>query len=584
MVATGERTGEPTKEESMAGDLLVRGGTLIDGTGGPPRPAAVRVRDGIVVEVGTSLKGDGETVIDAAGAVVAPGFIDTHTHYDPSLWWDPLVDPAPQHGVTTVVIGNCSLSLAPVRAGDRVGASDVFGFIEDIPTEAFATGIPWSWESYGQWRDALADLGTAVHVAALIGHSNLRHFVMGADAWTRPATAAERAEIAATLAECLAGGALGMSTSFVDQDRHGRPVPSRAADDAEMMALIDVLAAAAGGPRLLEFLPFITDIERQLVDIDRVGRWCGGRGVPCTWNQLAANGRDPSRAARLLAQARQLQADGCRVYAQVSPRPFDITVSFDQSPAFISLRSWNFLIQQTPEDKRRLLADSDWRASARGDWDRVGNGFTIFPVSRLDMVKLTSVAPGEERWLGASFADLVEARRGHPSDVLADWVLENDLAPGIVAEAIANNDPAAVAELVRDTTTVIGASDAGAHLQMMCGAGDTTLLLTRHVRDRPDLSLVEAVYQLTGRPAEAFGLRGRGLVAPGYAGDLAIFALDELHYDHDLFVHDLPGGAPRLTRPPGGFRFTVVSGTVVQADGVATGARPAGPVHAGRRP
>ncbi len=566
----------------MSGDLLVRGGLLVDGTGGPSRPADVRVRDGFVVEVGGSLSGEGETVIDASGAVVAPGFIDTHTHYDPSLWWDPLVDPAPQHGVTTVVIGNCSLSLAPVRAADRVGASDVFGFIEDIPTDAFATGIPWSWESYAQWRDALADLGTAVHVAALIGHSNLRHFVMGSDSWTRPATPSERAEIAATLAQCLEAGALGMSTSFVDQDRHGRPVPSRAADDAEMMALIDVLADAAGGARLLEFLPFITDINRQLSDIDRVARWCGERGVACTWNQLAANGRDPSRAERLIAQARALHADGCRVYAQVSPRPFDITISFDQSPAFVSLRSWNFLIQQTPAEKRRLLSDADWRASARADWDRVGDGFTIFPVSRLDKVKLTSVAPGEEQWLGASLADLVSSRGGHPSDVLADWVLDHDLAPGIVAEAVANNDPAAVADLVRDATTVIGASDAGAHLQMMCGAGDTTLLLTRHVRDRPDLSLEEAVHQLTGRPAEAFGLRGRGRVAPGYTGDLVVFRLDELDYGPDRFVHDLPGGAPRLTRPPGGFRFTVVSGTVVQSDGAATGARPAGPVDAGR--
>ncbi len=566
----------------MAGDLLVRGGSLVDGSGGPPHPADVRVRNGAVVEVGQDLRGDTETVIDASGAVVAPGFIDTHTHYDPSLWWDPLVDPAPQHGVTTVVIGNCSLSLAPVRAADRVGASDVFGFIEDIPTEAFATGIPWTWESYGQWRDALTDLGTAVHVAALIGHSNLRHFVMGPESWTRPATVAERAEIGATLADCLAAGALGMSTSFVDQDRHGRPVPSRAADDAEMVALIDVLSAAAGGPRLLEFLPFITDIDRQLADIDRVGRWCGGRGVPCTWNQLAASGRDPSRAERLIAQARQLHADGCRVYAQVSPRPFDITISFDQSPAFVALRSWNFLIQQTPDEKVRLLGDAEWRASAQADWDRVGDGFTIFPVSRLDKVKLTSVSPGEERLLGASLADLVSARGGHPSDVLADWVLSHDLSPGIVAEAVANNDPAAVAELVRDATTVIGASDAGAHLQMMCGAGDTTLLLTRHVRDRPDLSLEEAVHQLTGRPADAFGLRGRGRLAPGYAGDLVVFALDELDYGPDRFVHDLPGGAPRLTRPPGGFRYTVVSGTVVQVLGEATGARPGGPLDAGR--
>ena len=537
----------------MAADLLIRGGTLVDGTGAPAFLADVRVRDGLVVEIGARLDPAGEPELDASGAYVAPGFVDCHTHYDPSLWWDPLVDPMPQHGVTTVVTGNCSLSLTPVRAADRISASDVFGFIEDIPVDAFATGIPWTWESYPEWRDALASLRTAVNVAALVGHSNLRVFVMGDAAWERAATAEERETIAAVLRECLAAGATGLSTSFVDQDRHGRPVPSRAADDAELLELVEVLAGAPGGPRVLEFLPFITDLDRQLADIDRVARWCGPLGVACTWNQLAASGRDPSRAVRLLEQAHRLHADGCRVYAQVSPRPFDLNVSFDQTPAFVALPAWNELIQQTPDEKRRRLADPSWQERARHDWDEIGDGFTIFPVSRPDKVKLTTAPAGEERFLGASLADLVAARGGHPSDVLAGWVLAQDLAPGIVAEALSNNDPGAVAELLRDPTTIVGASDSGAHLQMMCGAGDTTLLLTAHVRDRDDLTVEAAVHQLTGRLARVFGLRDRGVVAPGAAGDLVVFALDELDYGHDAFVHDLPGGAPRLTRPPGGF-------------------------------
>ena len=256
----------------------------------------MRIRDGLITEVGAGLTPDGETVVDADGAYVAPGFIDCHTHYDPSVWWDPLVDPMPQHGVTTVVTGNCSLSLTPVRAPDRIAASDVFGFIEDIPVDAFASGIPWTWESYAEWRDALRAHGTAVHVAALVGHSNLRVYVMGDDAWTRAATVDERAQLAAVLAESLAAGALGLSTSFIDQDRHGHAVPSRAADDDELRALIDVLGGAPGHPRVLEFLPWIKETERQLVDIDRVARWCGAAGVSCTWNQLAENSRDPSRA------------------------------------------------------------------------------------------------------------------------------------------------------------------------------------------------------------------------------------------------------------------------------------------------
>jgi N-acyl-D-amino-acid deacylase len=565
----------------MAGDLLVRGGTVVDGTGAPARRDDVRVRDRVIVEVGANLEPDGEPEIDAGGAVVAPGFIDCHTHYDPSVWWDPLVDPMPQHGVTTVVTGNCSLSLTPVRAADRTRAADVFGFIEDIPTDAFATGIPWTWESYAEWSDALRTHGTAVNIAALVGHSNLRVYVMGDDAWNRAATPEERERLGAVLAECLASGALGLSTSFVDTDRHAHPVPSRAADHEEFVALIDVLARAPGSARVLEFLPWIKDIDRQLDDIERVARWCGSRGVACTWNQLAQNSRDPSRAERLIEQAHRLHADGCRVYAQVSPRPFNLNVSFDQTPAFIAVPAWSRLIQLSPAEKRVALGDESWRAQARADWDKVGDGFTIFPVSRLDRVRLTSVRPGQERFLGATLADVVAARGGHPSDVLADWVLEHDLAPGMTAESLSNNDGAKVAALVADSTTVVGASDAGAHLQMMCGAGDSTLLLTEHVRDGRHLGLESAVHELTGRLATAFGIPGRGFVAPGYAADLVVFALDELSYRPEAFVSDLPGGAPRLTRPPGGFRATIVAGTVTQRDGAATGARPAGPIDAG---
>ena len=402
---------------------------------------------------------------------------------------------------------------------------------------------------------------------------------MGDDAWTRAATADERAQLAAVLAESLAAGALGLSTSFVDQDRHGHAVPSRAADDAELQALIEVLGAAPGHARVLEFLPWIKEIDRQLVDIDRVARWCGAAGVSCTWNQLAENSRDPSRAERILEQAHALHADGCRVYGQVSPRPFDLHVSFDQTPAFVAIPAWGrFIALPTPDEKRAMLADGEWRAAARADWDRVGDGFTIFPVSRLDRVRLTSVRAGEERFLDGSFADVVAARGGHPSDVLADWVLEHDLAPGMVAEALSNNNAEKVSALIADATTVVGASDAGAHLQMMCGAGDSTLLLTEHVRDRGDLTVEQGVHQMTGRIAEVFGIRDRGVLAPGRAGDVAVFALDELDYRADRTVHDLPGGAPRLTRPPGGFRATAVAGVVTQEGGVATGARPGGPL------
>ena len=325
---------------ATTGNLLVTGGTVVDGTGAPARRADVRIRDGVVAEIGATderLAAEGERVVDAGGAYVAPGFIDAHTHYDPSMWWDPLVDPMPQHGVTTIVTGNCSLSLSPVRAADRVAASDVFSFIEDIPVDAFATGIPWEWETYADWSRALAAHGTAVHVAALVGHSNLRVYVMGDDAWERAATDDERSQLASVLADSVAAGALGMSTSFIDVDRHGRAVPSRAADDAELRALVQVLAAAPGSAGLLEFLPWIKEPERWRANIEQVARICGPLGVPCTWNQLAQNSRDPERAALVVEQAHRLHAEGARVWAQVSPRPFDLNVSFDGASSNVTV-------------------------------------------------------------------------------------------------------------------------------------------------------------------------------------------------------------------------------------------------------
>ena len=446
--------------------------------------------------------------------------------------------------------------------------------------DAFLTGIPWTWESYREWRDALASLGTAVNVAALVGHSNLRVYVMGDDAWERAATAAERDMLAAVLADSLPPARSACRRRSSTRTATARPVPSRAADDAELVALIDVLASAQGGPRVLEFLPWVKEIDRQLADIERVARWCGARGVACTWNQLAQNSRDPSRAERLLEQAHRLHDEGCRVFAQVSPRPFSLNVSFDATPAFVAIRAWSELIQLAPDEKRRVLVDASWRARPH----RLGQGG-----------RWIHHLPGEPTRPGSAHHRALRRRALHRRDPRgADRARRSPV--GRVGRLGVRERPRAgdhgrvdleqrragrVAELIADPTTVVGASDAGAHLQMMCGAGDSTLLLTEHVRDRHDLALEAAVHQITGRLADVFGIPDRGIVAPGHAADLVVFALDELSYTPDSFVHDLPGGAPRLTRPPGGFRTTVVAGVVTQQGGVATGARPTGPLVAG---
>ena len=561
-------------DQSNDADLLVRGGTLIDGTGAPRRSGDVRVRAGRIVELAPNLAHDGETEIDAAGLVVTPGFIDNHTHVDPSLFWDPYCDPSPQHGVTTVLAGNCSLSLFPMRDGHRADAAALFCLIEDMPLEALELGVPWTWTDYAGYRDALAAGGLGLNVATLMGHTMLRWFVMGDAAWERAATADEIAGMCEVLDESIRVGAFGLSTSFTDKDNRGMPVPSCLADDEEFGALLDVLAEHGA---LFEFVPDLSGGTAE-EDIERMGTLCGPRGVVATWNTLAQTRRAPGRAERFLAQAARQQAAGVAMYPQATPRTFDLRINWHRTVLMTDMpNSWAPVIRATGQEKAAMLRDLQWRAVARDEWDAAKlSPFPTWDVSRLRLLSVTR--PENERWLGSTLADLSQARGGHPSDVLADWLLDNDLDPGVIAVGVTNDDPDAVSEILCDPTTLVGGSDNGAHVGMFCAAGDSTLLLTRHVRDRGDLSLEAGVHELTGRQARTLGFGDRGVLEPGTAADLVVFDPDAISWEPDEFVDDLPGGGSRLRRPPGGYRHTVVAGQIVQTDGVLTGARPGRPI------
>jgi N-acyl-D-amino-acid deacylase len=552
------------------GDLLVRGGVVVDGTGAAARDADVRIRDGRIAEVAPGLEPSGEAVVDARGAVVAPGFLDTHTHFDPGLFWDRTLDPMPQHGVTSVVIGNCSLSLAPLRPDQRDGMARVFCHVEDIPRETFDAAVPWSWTTYDGFARAAEEGGLGCNVAGFVGHTPLRMWVMGSDAWERAATPSEREAIADALRAALDGGALGLSTSRFDEDPEKRPVPSAFADAAELHALAHVLAER-GAP--LQFIPRQT-LKLMGADVEEYAALCAEHGITGTWLGIFHSARAEAAFTSLLDRAAQLQEQGARVYPQVSPRSLDIRANFFGGISFMALaQGWNRAIQAPEDEKQRLLADPAWRATARDEWDTVS--FNPFPHRAPERVRIIEVTrPELERFVGGTFADVLAERGGHPSDVLADWVLENDLRPGLVGVGISNDDPDGVARFLTHPAALISNSDAGAHVQMFCAAGDGTLLLTRHVRERKDFTLVEAVHHLTGRQADVFGLRDRGRLVPGLAGDVVVFDLDELHWDPDVYVRDLPAGGARLRRPPGGYRATIVGGVATQIGGELTGARP----------
>lgn len=553
----------------MAGDLLIRGGTVIDGTGATGRKADIRIRSGRIDQIGPDLGSLGEIEIDAGGAVVAPGFIDSHTHFDATIYWDPMCDPMPQHGVTTVVAGNCSLGLAPVRPQDRLEQVEVYSFIEDMPADVLNAAIPWDWESYGEYAASLEKQRLGVNLACFVGHSQIRSYVMGKAAWERAASPGEVEAMADELDKALTAGALGLSYSLFDKDRDGRRVPSSLADDAEMDALIARLGAHRA---TLQFVPG-DSADLIISQLEWLGTFLGKHQVTGFYNALVHVDSDPTRTPRTVACLEALQAKGVRIYGMASPRLFELAIGFAGSICFMNLPSWNQLAQADLQEQRRLIGDAAWRAQARGDADTCHS--PMFPFSRPELLRIAAVGKAElEPWIGRTLAELSKARGGHVSDLLADWLEENDLATSFTF-AIANTDPDEVARLLTSPVAFVSGSDAGAHLQMFCAAGDATLLLTRYVRERGDLALEAAVHELTGRQAALLGLEDRGVLAEGKAADIVIFALGELNYADQKIVSDVPGGRSRLTRDPGGYRTTIVGGEVVQQGGKATGALPA---------
>lgn len=572
MTTTTERAGV---DAPTSGDLLIRGGDVVDGTGVPARRADVRVRRGRVIQVGPQLEAEGEPEIDASGAVVTPGFIDTHAHTDPQVFWDPTLDPDSLHGVTTMLVGNCSLSLYPVSELTRSEVADLFAYIEDVPRHLFDDEVPWTWDDYAGYRDSVNERGIGINLAPLVGHSPLRLAVMGDDAWLRPATVGEIASMASLLEDSIGAGAWGLSTSFLDVDKHGREVPSRAATGEEFDGLLDVLAQSGRG--VLEVVPNLLGGTAE-AELEDLARRCGARGIPMTWTGFVHLDSAPEVTEAWIAISARLRNEvGVALYPQLSPRTVDFRLNWDSSMMFMSMpEGWHKVIAaQGREAKAAILSDPSWRDVARAEWDRTEKA--MFPVNDISKARFVEVIGDENAaWMGRTLEDLVAERGGHPSDALADFVLANDCRPGLVAMGISNADVDGVARTLAHPDVLISSSDAGAHVQMLCASGDTTLLLTRHVRDRHDFTLEWAVHALTGRQADVFGFHGRGVIAEGKVADLAVFALDELHYDQDVFVHDLPDGGARLRRPEGGYRATVVGGVPVQIGGKATGARPGG--------
>ena len=534
-------------------DLLIRGGTVVDGTGAPARCADVAIRNGRIAAVGAT-SGTADRVLDADGAVVAPGFVDIHTHYDAQVFWDRMLSISPWHGVTSVVMGNCGFGVAPTRPAHRELVLLTLEKVEGMSLDALRAGIgaEWPFETFAQYLDAIERRGTAINVGALVGHTPVRLYVMGEEAMEREATADEVAAMRALVAEALRAGAIGFATSKspTHVGWEGRPVPSRVAAWEEIAALAGCLAEAGNvmqatlGPGL--FLDEFAAIQ------ERTGR-------PVSWTALLGGMLGPDGHRAVLERSAALQARGVRVIPQVSCRP--LMLEFNLAAPF-PLESMSVMKPAARADlagKRVVYADPEFRRALRG---KIDGGLLTRAFHDMQITEHPPDASLAERRL----ADVAAERGVHPVDLMLDLSLASGLETRFRL-AVLNTDESVVAELLRHPATMLGLSDAGAHASQLCDACAPTALLGKWMREKRVLSLEEAVRRLTAEPADVFGIRDRGRLAAGLAADVTVFDPATVGCGPLRRVYDFPAGADRLVSDAAGIRAVVVNGVVIREDG-----------------
>ncbi|MFN3521972.1 MAG: N-acyl-D-amino-acid deacylase family protein [Phenylobacterium sp.] len=544
-------------------DVLIKNGLVVDGAGRPGFRADVAVKDGKIAEIG-ALSGSAARVIDAEGRVVAPGFIDPHTHFDVQLLWDGAAKPALEHGITSIVPGNCSLSLAPLKAEDRRKVVGMFQQIEEMPPEAFTVAFEWSWESFEGYRDAIAR-SLAINVAPLVGHSVIRLWVMGEASQQRAAAPDEIAAMQDLLRQCLEAGAVGLSTSFVDVDENARPVPSRFADSAELDALAAVLGEYG---RMLQIVPEFYATDITIARIDQLAELSLKHGIPTTFSPLFDSVNNPDNVPRAMARVAEQRARGARVWPQVQTRPIDLSFSLLRpSLYFASMPSWVRTLRLPLEARIAALRDP---AAVERLVAEAGPDGGLARMGRL-VVRGGDRAPPE--LVGKTLAEVAALRGQAPARALIELSLENGLDVAFLSANMGHDSSNRVGVLLADPLVHIGASDGGAHLASFATYGDTGYLFSEFVRRTGHLTLEGAVKKITSDTAEIWGLKNRGRLEPGWAADVVVFDPATIARGEERPIFDMPGEGMRYVRDAAGVHVVLVNGQVAYADGAYTDAR-----------
>jgi N-acyl-D-aspartate/D-glutamate deacylase len=538
-------------------DLVIRNGVLYDGSGLPGWRGDLAIRDGRIAALGR-VAGRGAREIDAAGRAVAPGFIDPHTHFDAQLCWDPWATPALEHGVTTVVPGNCSLTLAPLRAAQRDRLVRMYRQIEEMPRSAFEDGIDWTWETFPGYLAALRGrLG--INVAPLVGHSAIRMWVMGDDAHARTARPDELAAMQAVLREALAAGAVGLSTSYVDIDENFAPVPSRFADAEEIDALCAVLGERG---RMLQIVHEFYDAELTLARIDVLAELSLRHGIPTTLSPLFESRANPDLPERVIARVAEQMRRGARVWPQVQTRPIDISFSLDQrSLLFFRFPTWLMVLSLPLAQREAALRNPGTRERLVNELE----GPSDFAALRLDFGRLVvrhAERESNRALVGRTLGEIARERGSTPANVLIDLSLEDGLRTAFLAESLGHDDAARVGWMLAHPCVHVGASDGGAHVASFATYGDTGHLFRRFVRETGALSLEAAIKKITLDTATIWGIPERGALRAGWAADVVVFDPERVDRGPELPARDLPGDGFRYVRPSVGVDTVIVNGAV----------------------
>jgi N-acyl-D-aspartate/D-glutamate deacylase len=558
----------------MQSDVVIRGGTVIDGTGTPGRPGDVAVSGGRIVAVGADAAGavPGARELDASGQVVTPGFIDIHTHYDAQVFWDPRLTPSSFHGVTSVIAGNTGFSIAPVTTDGVPLLARTLQHVEDMSFDTLAAGVPWDeFETFPEYLAAVERRGTALNYGCYVGHTAVRLYVMGEAAYDRAATDEELDRMQAVVAEAMEAGAMGFasSSSPTHNGDHGRPVPSRVADLGELRTLLEPLRRLDRG--VVALLPGGVISNQELFDLQaEIGR-------PITWTALLTVKGHPYHE-KVIAQHDAARAQGVEVWPQVSCRPLVFQMNLAE-PFTLNMRpSFAALMDCPAPDRIAAYRDPAWRAAAWAELNGAGGiGGLPFNWAAVSVAESAS----HPQWAGRPVLDLAAELEVTALDVVLDLSLEDDLDTRFWS-VVANDDEDAIAWLLPRDDVLLGLADSGAHVSQLCDACFSTDLLGGWVRDRRVMPLERAVHKLTGEPASVYGLVDRGTVTVGKAADLCVFDPDTVAPGPLRRLRDFPADGERLTADaPVGMTHTLVNGEPVLLDGApCPEARPGVLLHA----